>query len=271
MTIKSYIDEIKVRLYRAGIQEFTNDSMLATYINRARRDVQSHSIGLREERYGKIYKTTIDNTNAINTLISTVNNTYNDVPVNQYIVPLPNDVLDIKVVTIDYSINGTLRQAEARKVELSELQRVSESAWVRPKIEAPIYARELPYTETNLPAPTNLGGGYVIYVSGLDVSNTQALFDISDNSVVNVKVYYTSALSELELFPTPDDEITIPPELEELVILTALKYIAPYFGADLLYIEALRESNNLASYLQQNYQTMMAKDSHLLPSNEDIS
>lgn len=250
MTLPQYIDEIKLRLIRLMVVMEMNDSELIMYINQARQDVQRLTIGSHRERYGK---STFVTAGVVDPVYS-IQRPYGQSQALVYACRLPTEFIEMWAVT--YQV-GELQRTEARRYDMRELYTIGMHNWNMPTPLRPIYS-VLDNYANNLPDSTML------------FSIGQAL-----NEEASIQIWYTAAVQGLDLYDAgfnygADNDISIPTELDELVVLYAMRTVmqrieAPAAAAAIQSQIGMHEQAIVASY-----QTEKLKVTSLLPSQGAI-
>jgi len=251
MTARDYIDEVMLRLIRMNVMNEMNPGVILTFLNRARRDAQRETMKLFPERYGKIL---IDNLAGVyaSEFEIAVNYTNENIKVIEY--ELPDDFLDSVVVKIGWDSNVS----EARHVSKRELYGVGMHAFNMPTIWEPVYAIDRRIDEAGYP--------YKIYISGISY-----LFD--QGFTPTLEMWYQSALHYIEdvnSLETSDNELTLPVEIEELVINYTLLYCSELVGQEFQYEVVSSQIDAILSLLQQTYQISIMRKYELIPSKEKV-
>ena len=245
-----YIDEIKLRLIRLMVVMEMNDSEFVMYVNQARQDVQRLTLHSHRERYGKICQLSVGTIDQI----YSIRRPYTAPQIPLVAFQLPVDLIEI--FAVQYS-EGELLTTEARRYDLRELYNVGMHSWNYPTRYRPVYTIIDNYP---LYAPLST----MLFSAGQD---TQADADIT--------IWYTAAVQGLDLYDAGfnygvDNDITIPMELEELVILYAMRSVmqrieAPSALQSIIQAIALHEQA-----IQSGYKVEQLKISSLLPSQGEV-
>ena len=284
MNAKEYIDEIILRASRLDVNLELDSPTILTFLNRARRDVQKGTMSLFPERYGKITEIAITSGMAQS---SGVVKDINGRAYTIFEVPCPNDFIDPWVVILRYKVNGTVPGAsvawtnaifnsECRRVSQREIYGVQTQQWNKPTIQNPVYSVESKNVDQ---MTTNTHNYPYLYICGLDMDKDKTIFHADYSSIitdVKLELWYVAALPDIEDTPTdligsvPDDEITIPPDFDELVIYNTLMYCLQKVNAGAAYDLVSAERQSINQILEQAYADTKNKMSSLLPSKESI-
>jgi hypothetical protein len=254
--VSDYIDEIKLRLSRYQIA-YTDDMLLLTYLNRARRQVQLITYKLMPERYGDIAVIEINTSNY--QLHSEIRSNFASIPIRVYQLPLPNNLIDI-TTCIFYSQDrrdDSIFRAEARETTKEELFNSTRSSFSTPTIHNPIYTWERNH-DPNLTFGDEVNPCfYKLLITGFDyyINSTQTSWLV--NHIGNVELYYIYGLDELDL---EDTDYNIPTIYEEVVIYYAMLYCLQVGDVK----DSIKlEIQNMLGLIKENYETNI-----LLPSQE---
>lgn len=267
MDMKGYVDEVKLRLSRLDTAIKLDDPLIATYINRARREVQRMSIAIMPERYGKVQTAFILPTYYEQAELLT---TYSGTAARMLKIGLNDEFIEPVVVILQYTMStgqsnaGVTFRSEARRMTKQEMYSIQKHAWNSPVDGRPVYSVERPLDGTNQ--------SWVLYLSGLDLSDGNTLFDVAEALVL--EVWYVSALNDLEFYnPTvasnTDEEQTIPPELEELVVYYAMAYCLRNINMAQAFPSVEADIRMFEDTLKLNYQVDKIQNSIMLPSKEE--
>lgn len=206
MTLRDYIDEITMRLSRLAIDRVIADTEIIGYINRARQYVFKQTYALMPERYTKLKSISTGGTLATNKN-----------GVNSYKFELPSDFVVDYVVWVQYLNDGRTYRPQARKAENQEFYSVGSHNWVKPSKYNPVYYIDSDQTFSNV-------YGKKAYIN---ISLGDSLFDTPTVNGSKIDVLYVAALNDLQLWSNTgatvqEQEITIPEEYDELIIINAL-------------------------------------------------
>ena len=259
MTAAEYIDEIELRLLRLGVVLDISEPMVLTYVNRARRLVQNISSQYLPERYAEIVGINVSAAQYARDFVSGV---WHLGTQEVYDIALPDNIIDVWVVIVEYLSEGITYRNEARNLSKYEMQNVLRNAWRAPALYSPIYCIER----------HNDVGTYAwhLYLSGLRLDTTTTLFDVSTS--INAELWLTETLPEIEdynLTGGDDPEGVIPASLEELVIYYALLYCLQNMNMTMAYNTVLAETRFFEDALKEQYDILFAKQETLLPSKEE--
>lgn len=257
MTVKNFIDEIKLRLSRivSGIE--VNDYELVDMINNHRLAVQRATIPYLYNRYGDIINIPF-NAGTLDT--DMINQNY--VAGINYVVyqyNLPDNFIQPINLIFQHRINDneTIRR-EARQISEREIYTVLLHDWIQPSYDNPVYATKQ-YSVTiapELPGSNKLIVGFT-YDSNLGDPTTW---------LGGWQLWYVRALDMLDY--DNDLEFTLSPDLEQLVILEVIKNILQDISptTDLSMIR--RDIQMAYQNLQQNYYIEEAMKVQLLESTK---
>lgn len=266
MTAQQYLDELKLRLNRMEVAVSGNDQLLMNYINRARRQVQGMTLDLFPERYAKIARFALPNVVDAN---STILNSYAQEPINAYRLLLPDDLIDTFEVLIEWIdlVTGVTYRQQCRRLTKQEYWNVQMSAWSVPTIDRPTYTIE----ETIAPVKSLLLSG-LNYMNGL-VNTT--LWDVATPAGVMVELWYTAIVPDIEywdnqLLPQTDTEMSIPPDVDELITYYAMQYFLQNTTKVYAQQSVQAEIDLLFQMIRVNYETKQLKGAELLPSKEPL-
>ena len=265
MTAKEYIDEVKLRLPRNIIEKWLNDARLLTFINRARRDAQRATISVYPERYGMVELVPLAADSKDNSL-SVDSTLYNFGDLGVYSFPLPQTMIECIQVNLHFEISGVTYRRECRNATKKELFNTMVHSWNRPTTISPVYVIEKKLEDES----SGRGTGDWCYLIGLQYGRTQTLFDVATN--IKAQVWYTAALNDLTLASTyynkaDDDDVTMPPNIEELVINTSILYALQSVNifeeeSVTAYIEMYKKS------IRNMYEIEEIIETHGIPSQE---
>jgi hypothetical protein len=245
-TAQGYIDEVKLRISRLGVVSSLNDPFVLTCINRARHEVQKNTLTLYPERYGKILN-----------LATFANDAYSEInlPASNKVVgviyyTLPDDFIEPYVVLLKWGGNVS----EARQVAKRELFNVGKNAWNYPTSGRPVCATER-YNNAGV-------WEWRLYVS-----------DVSAIANYSVDLWYVAAIDEIEnadVADLDDTEVTIPPNIEELVLLYSMLYCLENINIEWAYQSIGAEIKIAESVISQDYMLKEVLQEQKLPSKEGI-
>lgn len=270
---QDYIDEVKLRLLRYDVAYNLNDQKVLTYVNKARRDVQKSTMGLMQERYGKIWREQL--TENFDANIDVMASYAGGRRCRVQTVDLPVDFIDVVVTILEWRRETVTYRSEARRMVKKEMYNIQMNAWNMPSMWRPVYILErLKKYERD---STNIGNH--INILGLDIDNGRSLFDVADSGTIYLESWYIAALDDLENYILPstlaanyhgDTEYTVPPDVEELVIyhtmMSCLKDIKEYAAAQIL----AGEIRTLEGMVAEHYAVTKEKEGTLLPSKEGV-
>src|SRR5574343_176845 len=174
LTVKQYVDEIKLRLRRFDVVLSLDDATIQTLLNRARREVQATTLGLMEYRYGRILVMPITivaagtnppgynlnpniNASGVSEQITTITalNRASFNPVTIWQTYLPADFIDATGVIMHYLLPNSTSPTVTwnfamRRVDKRELFTVQSHSWNPPTIVSPTYAIEKNSTDSTV-------------------------------------------------------------------------------------------------------------------------
>jgi len=283
---KEYIDDIKLRCSRLSVNLELDDPTILTIINAARKKTQQATLALFPERYGKIVLLDVADL-VLDTRSSGFNPTHN-YQIDVYSIPLPTDFIDAHVVKLRFQLDGefpvdsgvthtnTTYNMEARRYDKRELYKVLMQSHNRPTIYSPIYSIERNPVSVSNGTATNTGTGYNLLIAGLDTASGYLFSEpeyVADTG--RIEVWYTALVSELEEFPTlgapADQEVTIPAEFEEMVMLNAMvACMQKVRAAEQITGEVLMELQEYEQEVMSAYTVTKQKAGTLLPSREAV-
>jgi len=270
MTGRQYIDEIKIRAPRHGVMVDTNDALLLSWVNTARRNMQNASMMLYPEKYGN---------RAFVPLLPTGIDAMSQTPVPYmsatkgvtiYTAAMPADLIDIDVALLLYTMNpaqvdaGVTYRIEMRRVNKKEFYAAQMHAWNGPTRWSPIYVLDRQMDRTPGAYP------YVMYVAGLNLetippTTPTTLYDIA--WAITIEIWYIKAVDFIEML---DNDTEIPPEMEESVINYAMMYLFENMN-EIQALESIRaDIKSHEINMKQNYEIRKEKEVVLLPSKEGI-
>lgn len=249
MTVREYIDSVKLRLQRIGITRTLNDALILNYINKARRNVQVETLGLFESRYGRRDVFQLNNI-ALDQDDSNTHLYYQDTQINVVRFPLPVDYIDIATLWLVRQDQNGFVYREARKVNKREFFNVRSHCFNMPTSDRPIYAIETKQFDVRG------SGGNICYLSAgaTDISNA------------SVEIYAVVALQDFDQWD--EQELVLSPDLEEYAVKQAVLYCLN----DVEYLEIkdilLAELNEYKNMLMTNYKISKDQPIEILPSQE---
>jgi len=222
MTSIEYLDEIKIRLEREDVAANSSDQLIMTYLNKARKQVQDMTLPLFPERYAKILRITTVNQGPELNLSPAVS--YSGSPMYVYRVALPDDFIDAYEVIVmwkDATTDVTYRQ-QCRRVPKSEYWNVQMNAFAVPTPDRPIYTLE----QAHNPISKSILVSGLNWLDENDANHT--LYQDAWGNQVHFEIWYTAVLHAIELYDetqTVETEVTLPPDVDELVINYTIQYI----------------------------------------------
>jgi hypothetical protein len=272
MKLWEYISEIKLRMHRLNVLNNLSDIQLATYMNMARKQAQRLAVDLVPHRFARIVRLNISSVSE--QYSNTANNFYGQQRVLLHRVILPRDFIDAYSVRLSFVLNGQDRLYEARKYSMEEMFTINAHTWNKPLPTSPVYALSV----EDIVGNTRNDKNWVMYLGGLTIDTNLTLFDtVDDGTVPEVEVWYTAILPDLELDAEDiynagdaEDDLTMPPDIEEFAINMATFYALQYIGAQQQAQIVNAEINRLRQLITENYFTAEQKASSLLPSQEGL-
>ena len=254
MTVKEYIDEIKLRLNRLGVTKSLNDALILSYLNKARRDVQIATMSIMPERYGR--RDVIQ--------LSLGNNTFPDpdtmqhlyhptMPIDVYRFRIPADYIEI----VSLVLSGyELGRREARKLVKPELHNIKTHGFNLPVWDRPIYVHEFKQQDYF----ANVDNW--CYIAG--VRKGQSL--IFDIDLIAVEIWAIVALADFDM--KTEQEPVLSPDLEEYAIKQAMLYCTHDVEHVALYQSLKAQTEQYGETIMQNYTMMIDEPIQQLPSEE---
>lgn len=211
MTIKEYIDEVKIRLTRIGVARDIDDIFLATYINRARQQAQRFVMPITPDRYGKVRRYNL--TGLANDIDQPTSYVGKDV--QYWRLDLPDDFLDVHSCIVEWQLasNSTIYRAEARQATKFEMYNSAMNPYTSPMRIRPVYILE---NVLNDPVVMN-DPGKTILISAGDNDSLEL-----DTNYIECQLWYVHSLYNLDYWLNDNDQVT-PYYLEELVINFAIQ------------------------------------------------
>jgi hypothetical protein len=245
--VLDYLDEIKLRLVRYQVA-VTDDIMVLTYLNRARRQVFNITKDLYPERYGDLIEIPIDKT-AIQ-LQSGIKLNFASIPIVVYETGLPNNYVDESVVLVSWN-RGTNEeedwvQRQARSTTKEELFGSTRSAYTTPTIWNPIYCWERNLGNLTYGIEPNTSF-YKLLITGFDYNGVCFLDEHPETKII---LYYIYGLDELAL---GDTDTVIPDIYYEFVIYYAMLYLMQNIQNDNVKDSINIEIQNMLGLIKQNY------------------
>ena len=259
MFAMDYIDEIKLRMLRHNVATNLNDPAIMTYVNMAREDAQMITKDLYPERYGDIITETVATPTYY--ALGQVLETYQQDPSRVIQVALPIDTLDIIVCNMKWLESGITYKSEARYSTKTEMYNAQLHAFNQATFMSPIYTLERDQTT----------GAYNLLLAGTDVETGVTIFDIADGGQIIIEMYTLTALNKLDNNTETgrgDQELTLPPDLEEYVIYQAMNSCMQDINDQQARKAVTAEAAAVESLVMQNYELFKQQDSTLLPSKE---
>lgn len=256
MTAREYIDDIKLRLLRYGVDADLNSELILTFINKARRSVQRILLPLYPERFATIFTVTHSAGNINNNLSLTSNTAMSYVNSDVYTYALPSWFIDSYEVIVRWNsiLHGGVWTSRARRFSQQEMNTVLSNTWNAAVMEDPMYSSEF------------VGNQPFLNISGL----TPIQADASGN--VSIDIYSIVALSSLEDVNTggvSDTETVIPSFAEEIVIYEAMLLCLEVLNQPVAYQMVEQEKSFVESSIVMNYGTKRQREEVLLPSKEE--
>jgi len=257
MTAKEYIDEVKLRLMRIGVTLSLTDQLILTYINRARREVQKHTMDLFPERYGKVQNILLANLSAY-TDFGIKGTGYSGRAVAVRRGQLSADFIKQYVVLVKYSVGENVIFSEARYMTKPEMYAIGMHAFNTTTLGNPAYTCERSMADNN----------WYIFIADLDADATA--------TVSGIYIYYIAAIHDLEdtavvgAAYVNDTELVIPPDAEEMVVYYTMLYCMQNIAEESA-LESIRgDIGNLMGLLQTSYYVEKRKMGILIPSKEGL-
>ena len=259
MTLKEYIDEVKLRALRYNIHTTANDMLIATYINRGRQYAQQKTLSYLSQKYGAIIRIS-GNVGTIDALTSV---TYSSgYTINSIRYALPADLIDITNVIISNrdttTTPTTYWRKEARALDAQELTNIYNHSWNIPQFDRPVYSIE------NI-IENNVGNsGKTLILAGLEVGTTPG--STLNLANITLEIWYIRAIQDMNIWT--DLEVMLSPDLQELAINHALLNIVRD-GADMQAYQSLQQDvNNRTKSISALYQVSKIEQVQELETNE---
>lgn len=260
MTIKEYIDEIKIRLSRIGITRDLDDMTLATYVNRARQQVQRFVMPITPDRYGKRKTFTIDGTTSEDNDYK-VSIGYSNKTVDYWRFPLPDDYIDAEVCILEWEIDEVIYRSEARQATKFELFNNSVNAFNVPSNHRPVYTTENLLAHSNLGYPLTWSGKH-FYISPGNITDL-----IAKATNIKVELWYKHSIYDLDYWLNDNDQVT-PYYLDELVINFACQLCLRNISDERSIDSVEAESGILKKMIQELYTVQTDVAEQFMPSKE---
>lgn len=237
MTALEYVEEVKLRLDRIGIIKDTNDLMILTHINRARRDVQKFTLDLLPHRYARITTLPLNVAIRPNTIIA---NTYQSVTVTIYELNLPIDFIKDFAVILNYTFDSTNYVRQVRYYTLNEMYKICKHAYNSPSLVSPVYSIIREQQQ------------FKILIAGIDT-----IIGNNEYSNLSIDIWHTIAIKDLEYrnLLAEDNEIVLSLDIEELVILYAMYNCLQEINPEAKYPTVLQEKQIMENMIMQNYES----------------
>jgi len=260
MTLREYIDEVKLMSLRYGIHTRANDMLIATYVNRGRQSAQKQTLSYLTHKYGNIIRL-VGSTGTLDALTSV---TYSSgYIVNSIRYGLPADLIDITTAIVSYTDNtttpATYWRKEARALDEKEITNVYNHSWNVPLMDRPTYSLE------NVIENTIGNSGKTLILAGLE---TATIVPGSTLNLANItiEIWYTQALADLNIWT--DLETRLTPDLQELAVMYALLNVTRDLSDMQTYASIQQDLNKKIKSVSELYQVSKVEQVQELETNE---
>ncbi len=251
--MKTYQQEIALRLSRYSVTLELDPGTLEMIINRARRRVQMATLNIHPERYSAIRTLDTVSGNSASEVVeyrTTVRRFTTSLTNKVYRIGLPEDFIEIDACVVE-SASG---EWEAREAVKGELYMAMANSNTMPTNSQPLYAIEK--------SPD--AAAYHIYVScGEDA------IDPAD-----VTIFYTKSLKYLELVISgtgqPDPEANVSYEFEEFVVYEAMLDCLRKTDFNNAKTAIAADEEHMVMMLEMNFNSRVDRQGLLLPSREGL-
>jgi len=243
MILAEYIDFLKIRLKRYFAGAVVSDVSISNYINTARRKVQNYVLPFMSDRFGNVINIPFNNGVQDPTI---QNIQYGTRAYQVFIYGMPADLLSIDNVYMMWQGASVLYKKQCRQSSKREVYTISIHDWNVPTIDSPIFAYEYDVFARTI----------LLYIGA---TFDQATMTSLTNLNATLQVWYVQAL--LELTEPTDMELYLSPELQELVILEAIKNLLidyyPSVNLNLINQELMSAFETLMTAYQLDVQTQV--------------
>ena len=270
LDIKQIVDEVYLRAQRHNLSLELDPQTVATFANRARREVQLSMLALYPERSGRIAVLDIAPPTTQEVTVLKRSNLARNIDVTVWRHPLPEDCIDVSVAVMHFQIDGVTYNREMRRLDRRELHTIQGHAWNAATVTAPVFGIDREVDEST----------HHVYFAGVDTTTTLVTSGslVTDHADTNlqIEVWYTSAIDFLELAPgdvpttTPDLDWRTPWIAVELVIINTLVDCYQKLDAPDALESVRAEQQFLASLIEDVHETQVFKKSAGLPSREPL-
>ncbi len=220
MKASEYINEVKSRLQRFVVSNVFSDMDILTYINKARHEIQRQILSILPYRFSRISEYTITPVHLEPRY--KLNDPYNRITVDVFVIPIPDDVIDIEVLYLIYKFlpdfgnpNVEWRRA-VRKLAKYEFFSGQMHSWNFSSVIKPTFSLEKVWSDNNIKISKNNNR---ILLTGLNTSPNFNLLSICQ--YVKLESWETVVLPYIENI-YQDDEDSLPLEFCESVVLYAV-------------------------------------------------
>lgn len=259
MTGQQYVDEVKLRLARYKVIKALNDPLILSFVNDARREVQRDTKDMYPERFARIYRNTL--TQSEDTVSRTEHGYINSLTQNVYMFDLPADFMNWKAAYLMWvDENGVTKRRILRNSSKKELFTTASHSWSGATMWSPMFAIDRQINRTGVAGSTY---PWVMYVTGLNKVGGTTLFDEATN--VRAEIWYVAAIDWLEV---ADDDTQLQDDLEELVIYYAMLGALEFYHDVKAYNSVLQEYNGMQQQVYLNYELRKAEETTRLQSKQ---